>query len=498
MADQLAALDLGSNSFHMIVARLGRDRLKILDKMREGVRLGAGLDADGRLTEEAQRRALDCLERFAQRVRSLGAGHVRAVGTNTLRKARNGREFVEKAQLVLGHPIEIIGGREEARLIYLGVAQTNAATATRRLVVDIGGGSTECIIGKGFDILDADSLFMGCVSYSGRYFADGRVTAQSFEDAEIAAQLELQSIVGPYTTRGWKTALGCSGTVHAIHGIVTANGWSDGGITKKSLKRLKKALITAGSMSSVQLAGLDEDRKPVLAGGLAILKAIFDALDVEGMQPSPGALREGLLYDLVGRIQHEDVRDRTIDWFVERYEVDVEQARRVEELALTLLRQVDTPWGLARAESEQLLGWAARMHEIGMTISHTAHHKHGAYIVSNADMAGFSRDGQRLLATLVRTQRRKLRPEDFAAVPPARRELVTRLAALFRLAVLLNRNRSSKAVPKLVARARKKTGLVLAFPAGWLAEHPLTDTDLRREAAQWAALGLELGVREAK
>lgn len=496
MPEQIAAIDLGSNSFHMIVGRLDEGRLVVLDKMRERVRLGAGLDADGNLTDDAQSRALYCLERFGQRVRDIDVGHVRAVGTNTLRKAKNGAEFVIKAQSALQHPIEIIAGREEARLIYLGVAQT-VSGQRRRLVVDIGGGSTEVIIGDGFEIIEADSLFMGCVEYSQRHFGDGVLSAERFETAEIAAQLELQSIASHYNKVGWDATLGCSGTIHAIRSIVITNEWSPAGITRKSLKRLKKTLITQGTTSQLNLPGLEEDRKPVIAGGTAILKAVFDALHIDVMRASSGALREGLLYDLVGRIQHEDVRDRTIAGLQEQHRVDLAHAQRVERTALELLEQAFRPWNLAEERSRQLLSWAADLHEIGTSISHTGYHRHSGYIVENADMAGFSRDDQHALAAIVQSHRRKLHMEPFQLLHPETFEQVVRLTLLFRLAVKLNRSRTDVERPVVALRIKKKQPhLVVAFPNGWLDEHPLTRTDLLNEAKYAQALGYDLTVRE--
>ncbi len=502
----LAAIDLGSNSFHMIIGRLDGGQLKVVDRIRERVQLGAGLDERRRLTAAAQARALGCLERFGQRVRGMELDHVRAVGTNTLRQAKNSGEFLDKALLALGHPIEIIAGREEARLIYLGALQTMPSSAVHRLVVDIGGGSTECIVGERQEILEADSLYMGCVSWSLRYFGDGRITEERLATAELAAQLELQPIARRYRRLGWDVAIGCSGTVLAIERIARLNGWSSSGITPRALKKLKKELVAAGTVSRLSLEGLSEERAGVLAGGAAILSAIFEALRIEQMEPSPGALREGTLYDLVGRIRHEDVRDRTIRWFASHYHVDVEQAARVERTALFLLEEVRRAWGLEPEAARRYLTWASHLHELGLSISHTGYHKHSAYLVEHADMAGFSRDDQRILAAMILGHRRKLRPQYFERLPASERELSVRLTVLLRLAVCLQRSRSDElwlglgdgarprgalAGPPLTLEARKRV-LVMRFPRGWLEAHPLTAADLEQQAEDLARMGFEL------
>ncbi|MCK6545389.1 exopolyphosphatase [Myxococcota bacterium] len=488
--DTVAGVDLGSNSFHMIVARVDEGQLHLLDRMRERVRLASGLDADRRLTEEAAQRALACLERFGQRVRELPQGAVRAAGTNTLRQAKNSAEFLERAEKALGHPIEVISGREEARLIYLGVAQSVPDEDGRRLVVDIGGGSTECIIGEGFDTLSTESLYMGCVSYSQRFFANGALKKEDFRKAEISALLELQSIERRYRALGWQSSFGSSGTILAVADILRLNGWSTG-ITKKGLKKLKKEMILAGHVSKLQLPGLDPERASVLPGGVAILGAIVKALRVDVMEPATGALREGLLYDLLGRIRHEDVRDRTIRWLVKRYAVDDEQAMRVERTALAMLEQVASAWGLEGDEHRQYLSWASRLHELGLDVAHTGYHKHSAYIVENADMPGFSRNEQQLLSVIIHAHRRKFLREHLAKLPADKVELAIRLAVVFRLAFALNRSRSTRPTPEFELAAKKNV-VKLSFPKEWIEEHPLTRADLEEDALRLRSVGVEL------
>ncbi len=496
--ETLAAVDLGSHSFHLIVTRFKGGQIHVLDRLRERVSFAAGLDRDRNLNPEAIERGVDCLRRFGQRVNQMPRACVRAVGTNTLRQARNGLAFLEQAEEALGHPIEVISGREEARLIYLGVAQTNPRVAGRRLVIDIGGGSTECILGDGFDIVDADSLFMGCVSFTARFFADGCLDQAAFERAEIAAELEVQPIVRGYKKLGWEQVLGCSGTIHNIAAILQANGWVDerDSIGVKGLRRLRRALVAAGSLAMLTLPGLTEDRRPVIAGGVAILLALFQDLGIEQMVTSPGALREGALYDLLGRIHHEDVRERTIRWFQEHYHVDIEHSERVESTALSLLRQAGVAWtphDLAHAE--QQLHWASRLFEIGLAINHTGHHKHGSYLVQNSYMAGFSRGEQQVLAALILNSRRKVHREVFESLDPLRRDDVLMLAVLFRLAVQLNRSRDSD-LPRFVLRLKDRERLRLVFPPGWLVERPLTLASLEEETKHLASFGIQLGWRE--
>jgi exopolyphosphatase/guanosine-5'-triphosphate,3'-diphosphate pyrophosphatase len=485
----VAAIDLGSNSFHMVVARLDHGELQVVDHVRERVALAEGLDEQRNLTPEAWGRALECLSRFGQRLRDMPRGAVRAVGTNTLRRARNARPFLAAAQKALGYRIEVIPGVEEARLIYLGVAHHHADEAPRRLVIDIGGGSTECILGEGFDPLATDSLRMGCVGYSRTYFPGGALSRESMHAARVAAGIELQSIERAYRSAGWDCCIGSSGTILAVDAILRENALSTEGITPRALRKLRKTLIEAGHVEKLQLAGLQEDRKPVLAGGVAILSAVFDGLGIERMEASNGALREGLLYDLLGRIRQEDVRDRTIRNFSQRYHVDLEQARRVELTARALLSQVARAWDLGDSQAARTLSWAARLHEIGLSISYAGHHKHGAYIAQHADMPGFSRRDQECLAALITNHRRKPHLEAFESLSdPATAEETKKLCAVLRLAVLLNRSRSPRSRPEPRLSA-KGSGLTLRLPAPWLARHPLTRADLEAEAQRLAELG---------
>lgn len=491
--DIVAAVDLGSNSFHMVVARLVRSELHIVDRLRERVALASGLDDRKRLTNEAQDRALACLERFGERLRGMQQGSVRAVGTSALRMARNQQSFLARAEEALGHPIEIVSGAEEARLIYLGVAHDLSDDTNRRLVIDIGGGSTECILGQRFETLKTDSLHMGCVNYSLRFFANGEITREALERALIAARLEVRGMERSYRAHGWEDCIGASGTILAIETILRENQWSERGITAKGLRKLRKALVEAGHVEKLALPGLQPERAPVLAGGFAILSALFDGLEIELMNTSTGALREGVLYDLAGRIRHEDLRELTIRRLSQVYHVDPEQALRVERTTLSLFEQAAGDWDLPLEQGAQFLAWAARLHEIGMSLSHSGYHKHGAYFVDHSDMPGFSRTDQLMLAALIEGHRRKLSTERFEALPLSLQRPVLRLCVILRLAVLLNRSRSQVPLPA-VKLAVKKSGYVLSFPPEWLDGNPLTRADIEEEAERLAPLGFEVAV----
>ncbi|MGH8245116.1 MAG: exopolyphosphatase [Gammaproteobacteria bacterium] len=479
-ADSFAAVDLGSNSFHMIVANYSDGRLQVVDRLKDMVRLASGLDTKRNLTQESMDRAIQCLERFRQRIQEIPKVNVRAVGTNTLRQARNRRAFLTQARNALGHPIEVIAGREEARLIFLGVAHSVYNETNQRLVVDIGGGSTELIIGRGFEPRCMESLYMGCVSTSEQFFGNGDITAKAMRRALLFARQELESVKANYRKVGWDSAIGASGTILAIHDLVRSRGWSDAGITPQSLEALRDNLISLGNLEAAELEGVSERRRPVFTGGVAILSAVFEALGIEHMTVSDGALREGLLYDLIGRIQDKDVRDDTITDLAQRYSVDPDQAKRVQDTALDLLKQARKTWQFNARDDRKLLGWAARAHEVGLSIAHAQYHHHGGYLLTHSDLPGFSREEQLTLAVLVRLHRRKFTIEELDQLAEPERLRVSRLCVLLRLAVLLNRSRTLAALPpnEITATDRR---VDLRFPEGWLGEHPLTQTDLETE-----------------
>ena len=492
LPETLAAIDLGSNSFHMIVARLERSgTLSVIDRLRMNVRLGAGLDEHGVIDQAAQERAFACLETFAQRIRDLPPSAVRIAGTNTLRVAQNAAAFVSRAETILQHPIEIIGGREEARLIYLGVAHGLAAGNGKRLVVDIGGGSTELIIGRGMQALNRESLYTGCVSISQRFFSDGKLSARAFKAAETEAGLAFFSQAASFNASHWEEAIGCSGTIKAIRNIVNEEGWCLDGISYKSLKKLRKALVNAGHIDAVQLAGLNDNRRPVLAGGLCVLLAVFNTLDIAQMQVSDQSMREGLLYDLVGRITHHDVRDATVDTAISKWGIDAPQASRVKDTVTRLFDATSEQWRLDTGQLRPLLLWAAMLHEVGLQISHNNYHKHGAYILKNADLQGFSRQEQALLAALVLSHRSKFRCNEFRQLMKPFARAGGRMCVLLRLAVLLHRGRTEQQLPEITITVNDNM-VSLGFPPGWLDDHSMTLADLIKEINYLHASGYQL------
>ncbi|MDE2618102.1 MAG: exopolyphosphatase, partial [Burkholderiales bacterium] len=379
----LAAIDLGSNSFRLEIAQLDHGLLKRREYLKETVRQGNGLDAERNLTIEAMQRGWDCLGRFAERLAGFRKNQVRAVATQTLREARNREVFLERAQKILGFPIDVISGREEARLIYQGVTHLLPQSDERRLVVDIGGRSTELILGQGYRPRFMDSYRVGSVAWSMRYFPEGSFTAEAFETAEVAAQAVLDEAVSSCRQDDWDLAYGSSGTVGAVGDVLQAAGWAEGLITQEGLDWLLDHLLEAGSADRLRIEGMKDDRRAVIGGGVSVLRAVFGLLGIEEMHVAQGALRHGALYDLLDR-EHEqsDQRSTSVLRLARNFNADPAQARRVSQVAHHLLRQL-----AGQDESEEIeralrkLGWAAQLHEIGSAISHSDYHKHGAYIL---------------------------------------------------------------------------------------------------------------------
>lgn len=482
---EIAAVDLGSNSFHLAVAQAGSGGLRLLDRLREAVRLGGGLDGRGRLDPATADRALACLRRFGERIAQLPASQVRAVGTSALRRLRDGGRFLRMAAEALGHEIEVISGAEEARLVYLAVARGHPELPPRRLVVDIGGGSTELIVGSGEALALAESVELGCVSHTRAHFPDGRITRKRFDRALAAACSELEFLQQRYRTQGWDVAVGTSGTIRGIWrvlGQVT--------ITRAGIDRIVDELVGAGHIDRIRYPALREDRRPVFAGGLAILAAVFEVLGVAAMQTSDQALREGLLHDLVGRLRHRDGREGALLALAQRFGVDLAQARAVAATARALLDQVATEWQLTDADARQWLGWAALVHEIGLAVSHAGYHRHGEYILQHADLPGFSRTEQGQLAALVRLHRRRFATELLSALEGPQRARLARLAVLLRLACLLHRaRRAPDALPSLTADGPR---LVVRLPEAVRAQRPLLMADLADEARRLRRAGFRL------
>lgn len=489
----IAAIDIGSNSIHMVLARVDQGEIRLLERLGEKVQLAAGIDEQRNLDEAAMTRGLDCLRRFAQLINGLPQGAVRIVATNALREARNRAVFIRRAEELLGHQVEVVSGREEARLIYLGVSHSLPDAGGKRLVVDIGGGSTEFIIGERFDSLLRESQQMGCVSYTKRFFADGKLSLARYAQAYTAARLELMGFEQAIRRHGWAEAIGSSGSIRAIGQALKTAGQSNGEITPAGLAWLKRKILKADSLAALAIDGVKPERQGILPAGLAILEATFDALDIQSMQHTEGALREGVLYDMIGRQSHEDVRERTLSALMERCHVDLEQAARVEAKAQSILAKVGAAWGLNDDWHRELLGWAARTHELGLDIAHYHYHKHGAYILEHADLAGFSRIDQQMLALLVRGHRRNIPVERFAEFGEEGDKLV-RLCIVLRFAILFHHIRGMQEMPEVEFVVGPRS-LEAVFPPGWLAANPLTEADIAAEAQWLARVGYSLSGR---
>jgi exopolyphosphatase/guanosine-5'-triphosphate,3'-diphosphate pyrophosphatase len=491
----LAVVDLGSNSFQLMVANFSHGQLMVMDRLREMVRLAAGLNAEKDLDEASQLRALECLARFGERLRDVPPGRVRVVATNTLRRAKDPAEFLGKAEALLGHEINIISGIEEARLIYVGVSRTLPVVDGKQLVVDIGGGSTEIALGEGFTPEKLESLYIGCVGLSQRFFKDGKLSRKRFNKARTAAQLELRLVAKSFRRVGWQRAAGASGTIRAAASVLTELGWMADGITLDNLEALIELMIKCGNLEELDLPGLSPERAPVFPGGIAILAELMRLLKVDQLTVTQGALREGVLYDLLGRLGDEDSRLRTVRALEHRYHVDQEQADRVELTALALLDQVAANWGLERSLYRQVLGWAARVHEVGLEISHAQYHRHSAYLLQHADLPGFNRDEQRLLACLAGSHRRKFSLNLIRAKsPPPLAKSAARLAILLRLAVLFNRSRSYE-FPDALKISAERRHVILSLTDSWLQKNPLTLADLELEQGYLAAEDITLELR---
>ncbi|MGP9566641.1 exopolyphosphatase [Halomonas sp. AOP5-B2-8] len=492
---RFAAIDLGSNSFHLLVANYQHERLQVVARLGEKVQLAAGLDDDGLLNEAAIQRALDCLGRFAPFLSDIPHGNLRIVGTNALRDARNSQAFIERAEAQLGHAIEIIAGREEARLIYLGAAHALAENG-RRLIVDIGGGSTEFIIGEAFEPKALESLRMGCVTFSRRFFPDGELNEKRMRRAEIAALSELANIQRPYQRLGWDDPVGSSGTIKAAASVLHAYGDTphEGVITRSGLKKLRERLLKCKQLDKVELDGLKADRAKVFPAGIAILGAIFEAFDLTQMRFADGALREGVLYDMAGRNSAEDSRSKSLESLKRIYDVDTRQGANVADTAERLFNQVRHAWSLGPAQARHLQ-WASHVHEIGLAISHSQFHRHGAYLLEHSDLAGFSRPEQRQLAFLVRAHRRKFPLKEWQALPETQQASAQKLARLLRLAVLFNHSRP-EATPALPLLNVDSDSLTITLPES--DEPTLLSTDLEQEQMFMQAAGFNFAVKQVK
>lgn len=485
----LAAIDLGSNSFHLIIAKIEHGEMRPVEALAEKVQLGAGLERD-RLSQEAIERGLGCLGRFAQLLGSVEPERVRVVGTHALRVAHNRREFTVPARRILGTRVDVIYGREEARLVYLGVAHTLADDVKSRLVIDIGGGSTELIIGQRFEPQRLESLQMGCVSYARTCFRSGKISRDNYRKAYDQARLLLAPIRHEFHARHWQDCVGSSGTLRAIDALLSQYGWCESGIDRAGLHLLEERLLAFKTMEKIDLDGLAEQRRNVILPGVAIISALFDVLGIEHMRTSSGALREGVIYDLMGRLSHEDVRERTINALLQRYSVDADTAHIVERRARVFFTTARQAWQLDTPDWE-LLRWAAHTHEIGRAIAHKHFNRHSAYVLRNADLPGFSQEEQEQLAVLALAQRGKLLDEMYSDIAAAEIPRIQRLVAIMRLAVCFKHVEKLERLPDFTLEAGPDS-LSFTFPPDWLDLHPLTARELAHETEVLGKLGLKL------
>lgn len=482
----LAAIDLGSNSFRLEIGVLEHGHIRRVEYLKETVRQGNGLDAERMLSQEAMERGWECLARFSERLSGFGPKYVRAVATQTLREAKNRDAFLTQAEKILGFPIEVISGREEARLIYSGVVNLLPQSDEKRLVIDIGGRSTEIIHGKGFKPQTMESYRVGSVKWSMKYFADGLFTPSAFEWAEVAAKAVLDEALALYPKSSWDVAYGSSGTIGAVADVLQAAGWPEEVITREGLDWLKEKLIKAGRVETLRLEGVREDRKPVIGGGLAVLCALFDLMQIDTMHAALGALRHGVLYDLLQREENTDLRSTMVAALGNRFAVDTAQADRVQRTALTLFKSVldKNNYEADRAmRLEKKLGWAAHLLEIGTRISHSDFHKHGAYILDNADLPGFSMSELHRLSQLILGHRGKLKKLE---IELKNAEFMIQLMSLRLAAILCHARRD----PDLKGMCLKtvegsKTGFVIQCKKSWIQQWPQSAHLLREECIAW-------------
>ncbi len=486
-----AAIDLGSNSFHMVIASVEGQSLHMIDRLRESVRMGSGLDKDKNIKAETWERAIACLSQFEQRLRGIPREQIRIVGTNTLRRANNSSAFNKEVRELLKKDIEIISGREEARLIYSAVAHGLPNPETKRLVIDIGGGSTELIIGTAYRPKIMESTNMGCVSFSNHYFGSGKITESSMSSAILHAELELQPIVKAYKEEQWDEVIGCSGTIKATEKALVESKLCEEHITREGLKKFCELMIEAKRFEALNLSSINASRSKVIVGGIAVLYGVMHSLNIDQIRVSQVALREGVIYDMIGKAEHDNVQDQTIRDLLQRYRADETQSNRVSNTAEKLFSAVKNTWNLDPENDLNALIRASQLHEIGLSLAHQQYHKHGAYILGNSDMLGFSRAEQNELALLVRFHRRKLSVTPFKELGKAKSQSLLRLLALLRIAVLFHRDRYTYQLPRIKLSV-KKSELHIEIPQQWMEDHPLTAMELDEEISHLKPTGIKL------
>ncbi|WP_158782628.1 exopolyphosphatase [Pantoea sp. BAV 3049] len=494
---EFAAIDLGSNSFHMVIARVVDGAMQVLGRLKQRVHLADGLDHNNVLSEEAIERGLNCLALFAERLQGFSPANVTIVGTHTLRQAVNAEEFLQRAATVIPYPIEVISGHEEARLIFMGVEHTQPEKG-RKLVIDIGGGSTEMVIGEDFEPRLVESRRMGCVSFANIYFPGKMISKENFRRARLAAAQKLETMAWQYRLMGWQYALGASGTIKAACEVLLAMGEKEKLITPERLEMLVEEALKYKSFDSLSLPGLSDERKAVFVPGLAIICGVFDALAIRELRLSDGALREGVLYEMEGRFRHQDIRSRTAQSLANHYAIDSDQAKRVLETTEQLyLQWRDQNPRQANPQLSALLKWAAMLHEVGLTINHSGLQRHSSYILQNTNLPGFNQDQQTLLATLVRFHRKAVKVDEMPRLTLFKKKQFLPLVFLLRLGALLNNQRQATTTPSSLKLETDDGHWTLTFPRDYFSQNNLVQLDLEREQSYWKEVtGWQLMIQE--
>lgn len=486
----LSALDIGSNSFHFVFARVVKEHLQILYSEKYQVKLASGLDTNNKLNDAAIERAVNALTKIAPLTKQLTRDNFRAVATYTLREAKNTHKLLKAAAHVFPFDIEVISGHEEARLIYQGVAH-HSAPGKQRLIIDIGGGSTECVLGKNFETKYLTSLNIGCVSFQNQFFSDKAITAENFDRAIMKARLEVESHVKRFTKLGWHEVLGTSGTMKAIYQFINQHNSTPSNVSLSELYRIKDTLIACGHADNIKLTNIKESRRHIIAPGLAILIGLVEMLEIASFQYCPYSLREGVLFQQLEQLNYKDIRQRTVNSLSSRFNIDKDQAESVNTLAQTLFGQVKKEWQLEHKTYRLLLMWACQLHEIGFDINPSAYHKHGSYILTHADLAGFNVEQQYALAYLVGSHRKKIQLLVEHPLNALKQEKIERCLIVLRLAVLLNQQRqlTESATFESLVNANE---LMITFPKKWLSQNAIIKEDLTQESTTIKKLGVNL------
>lgn len=485
-----AVIDLGSNSFHMLITRLVANSVQVVDKVKRKVRLASGLDEQNILNQAAMARGWECLSFFAERLQDIPPENIKIVATATLRLAQNSADFITKAEAILGQKIELISGEQEANHIYLGVAHTTSS-ADNRLVIDIGGASTELIVGSGFEAKKLCSLDMGCVTFNSEFFSNGELSASAFGQANKKAKDILQPQSAAYKAVGWDCALGVSGTLQAVAEVLSGQGKVQQ-ITLENLLDIQQQVIQCKTLDMLNIQGLEQERIPVFAPGLAILIAIFETFDIEDVQIAGGAIREGILYELLPNMRNVNIRQRTLAGLIERYSIDERHAYRVANIADQAFNDLGDAWQLPN-NLASILQSACVLHEIGLLLEYKKNKQHAEYILNNADLAGFSNAERKLLIALVSNYKTEINFVSLAEQSFTTNTLAVQIIAILRLAVILSRRRTDDSLER-VEFSGKSGGLTLTLETSFLKKHPLIYDGLKREVEFLAQLKLQLNI----